>query len=75
MDLLEKAEKSLKKSLASTNSHSSMAHSQDSIAASLLYIAQNINNKPSVDEGTIELVLRRLLDNRKEPTTKKAGKK
>lgn len=75
MDLLAKAEKSLGKALGSTAAPSSQAHSLDSIAASLLYIAQNINDKPVLDEGTIELVVRRLLDNRKEPTTKKAGKK
>lgn len=72
---LEQARKSLNKALADRKAISSQAHSLDSIACSLLHIAENMNTKPVVDEDKIELVVRRLLDNQKAPTvTKKAGK-
>lgn len=74
MDLLEKARNSLQKARSNTNNFSSQSHALDSIAASLLYIAENIEAKPVTDEH-IELIVRRLLDDRKEPTTKKASKK
>jgi len=73
---LEQARKSLNIALSSRNSVSSQAHSLDSIACSLLHIAENINNKPKVDMDQVELVVRRLMDDAKAPTvTKPKGKK
>lgn len=74
MDLLEAARKSLNTSRQGTNSISSQSHALDSIAASLLYIAQNIKTKPVTDEH-IELIVRRLIDNNNPPVTKKKGSK
>lgn len=71
---LEQARISLNKALKDTKAISSQAHSLDSIACSLLHIAENINTKPVVDEDKIELVVRRLLDNAKAPSVKKAAK-
>lgn len=76
MDLLDKARKSLEISRKGGSAVSAQAHAMDSIAASLLYIAENMNTKPEIDEDRIELVVRRLLDDAKAPTVKKAkGKK
>jgi len=74
MDLLARARKSLKTALGSTTSPSSQAHALDSIAASLLHIAENIQTKPVTDEH-IELIVRRLLDNTNPPANKKKGGK
>lgn len=76
MDLLDRARKALNTSINSRSAHSGQAHALDSIAASLLHIAENMNTKPEVDEDRIELVVRRLLDDAKAPTVKTAkGKK
>lgn len=71
---LEQARISLNKALSDHKAISSQAHSLDSIACSLLHIAENINTKPEIDEDKIELVVRRLLDDAKAPTMKKAKK-
>jgi hypothetical protein len=77
---LEQARNSLNIALRSRNSVSSQAHSLDSIACSLLHIAENmpvkteVSSKPDTDQ--IELVVRRLMDDAKAPTvTKPKGKK
>lgn len=76
MGLLEQARKSLNISLNSRQSVAGQAHALDSIASSLLYIAENMNNKPAVDLDQVELVVRRLMDDAKEPTAKVSkGKK
>lgn len=74
MDLLARAQKSLNTSIGSATAPSGQAHALDSIAASLLYIAQNIQTKPVTDEH-IELIARRLLDNINPPSNKKKGAK
>lgn len=71
MTLLESARKALNKSLTNRSAAAGQAHALDSIASSLLYIAENMNTKPEVDEDRIELVVRRLLDEVKAPTVKK----
>jgi hypothetical protein len=76
MTLLESARKALNKSLTNRSAVAGQAHALDSIASSLLYIAENMNNKPVVDNDQIELVVRRLLDDAKAPAVKSAkGKK
>lgn len=72
MTLLERARKSLNISITDRRAVSGQAHALDSIAASLLYIAENMNTKPTISDDQIELVVRRLLDNAKTPTVKKA---
>ena len=74
MDLLEQARKSLNKAVGSTTAPSSQAHALDSIASSLLHIAENIQTKPVTDEH-IELITRRLLDTINPPANKKKGGK
>lgn len=74
MDLLARARKSLNIAINSTAAASSQAHALDSIAASLLYIAENIQTKP-VTDGHIELIVRRLQDNINPPANKKKGGK
>jgi hypothetical protein len=74
MDLLARARKSLNTSIGSTSAPSSQAHALDSIAASLLHIAENIQVKPVTDEH-IELIVRRLLDATNPPANKKKGAK
>lgn len=65
-ELLERARKSLNISLSARQAASGQAHALDSIAASLLYIAHNMNSEPAqVTDDQIELVVRRLLDNAK----------
>lgn len=70
MGLLEHSRKALNKSLAGGIAISAQAHALDSIACSLLYIAENMG-KPEVDEDKIELIVRRLMDDAKAPTVKK----
>jgi len=73
MELLERARKSLNKSITDTKAISAQSHALDSIAASLLHIAKNINQKPAtVSDDQIELIVRRLLDDAKAPTVKAA---
>lgn len=76
MDLLDRARKSLNKSINDSKAVSAQSHALDSIAASLLHIAENMQSKPaSVDSDQIELVVRRLLDESVKPNPKKkAGK-
>ncbi len=74
MDLLSSARESLEKAKRSDSNMSSQAHAQDSIAASLLHIAENIQTKPVTDEH-IELIVRRLLDATNPPANKKKGGK
>lgn len=73
---LEQARTSLNKALSDRKAISSQAHSLDSIACSLLHIAENINTKPAtVSDDQIELVVRRLLDDTDKPNPKKQGSK
>lgn len=73
MELLERARKSLNKSIGDTEAISAQSHALDSIAASLLYIAENMNQKPAtVSDDKIELIVRRLLEDAKAPTVKAA---
>lgn len=70
MDYLEEAKTALSKSRKGGPAIVAQAHALDSIAASLLHIAQNMNTKPTVSDDQIELVVRRLMDNAKTPTVK-----
>lgn len=73
MDYLDRAHKSLKHSIASTKAINAQAHALDSIAASLLHIAENTPSTPAtVSEEKIELIVRRLMDGSK---STKVGKK
>lgn len=78
MDLLERARKSLNTSLNSRQAVGAQAHALDSIASSLLYMAENMNAKPesAITEDTVELIVRRLLDSHKDekPKTAKVSK-
>lgn len=76
MDLLDRARKSLNKSITDTKAISAQSHALDSIAASLLHIAENMGTKPSVvNDDQIELVVRRLLDDTVKPNPKKKASK
>lgn len=77
MDLLERARKSLNTSITARNSVNAQSHALDSIASSLIYIAENMNTQPvEVADDKIELIVRRLLDDAKAPAVKKPkGKK
>lgn len=77
MDLLDRARKSLNKSVNDNVSIRAQSYALDSIAASLLHIAENmqpsqtvINNDHKIDADAVELLVRRLLDDAKAPTVK-----
>lgn len=75
MDLLEIARKALNTSRNNRSAVAGQAFALDSIAASLLYIAENMGNSAKVSDDRIELVVRRLLDETVKSNPKKKGGK
>ena len=75
MSLLEQAKSSLDKSRASSKAIAASSYGIDSIAASLIYIAESLSNQPNnIYSDDVELIVRRLLDNTKEqPINNKEG--